>query len=123
MVKVLIAMHLPKLDARSKRAILGWLNIAEFEIPGNQDAVLRLQHDHILQELYSRGLADNACPAITIKEPITQPDAICLEGPSPKISLYGNTHSLKLITTEAVQGFRVSIKFSYDPLIGTASRG
>ncbi|OMO80353.1 putative DNA binding protein [Corchorus olitorius] len=121
LMKLLIGMQRLYLDQISIDAILKWLDINDFELPDAGEIARKLQHSHIQQELYSRGIIDYCLPTICPRESVDKLYKISLKIPMPRVILNQNDEAAVLLTTLANFGIHMILKFTLDPAIGSVT--
>ncbi|OMP06329.1 Nucleic acid-binding protein [Corchorus olitorius] len=118
-IKLIIAARLPALDEVSKLTIFKWFQLNQSELPTPEQTIMKLQHGHIQQEIYTRGLSNYLSPIMTGKKPVTDPCSFLLKSLTPKILLNGDFHRVFLITTQANYEMHVNLEYSVKPVCAT----
>ncbi|OMO49585.1 hypothetical protein CCACVL1_30914 [Corchorus capsularis] len=109
-----VAMYVNQCDAHTKDVIMRWLELTPNDLPKGIEITAMLQHDHILYELYSRGLADYINPQLSVRGMRPQLQLMYLEEDVVRLKLAGCEEKTILVTTQPTAEARLMLSFSID---------
>ncbi|OMO80352.1 hypothetical protein COLO4_24120 [Corchorus olitorius] len=115
-IKLITTTYLPFLNDDSKNSLLTWFAFNLLNLPSPEKAIEKLHHDHIQEEIYTRGLANFSLPMINGKERIIDPERFDFQSSTPSVAIDGNHQRIVLLTTLPNFGVKLKIRFSINVL-------